>query len=244
MTEKLSTPLDVRKSDITENYKHIRENIAQCEQSAGVQEGFVELVAVTKTVPVELINHSISLGVRHIGENRVQELFGKFDELDRQQLKISVIGHLQTNKVKRAVEMSHMIQSVDSEHLAREISLRSSQLGKITECLVEINVGMEESKSGADISAVSELVYKISEMDSVKVSGLMIIPPIETDIEKTRGYFNKIHKLFIDIRDKNHDNSNIEMKYLSMGMSSDYTYAILEGANMVRIGSALYGARH
>lgn len=236
---------DPRMTAVEENLKHIRERMAEAAFRSGRQPEDIELVAVTKTVPVEYINRSIELGVRHIGENKVQELASKRDGLliPEDGLRISVIGHLQTNKARKAVSMAHMIQSVDSERLARELSRCALSLEKQLECLIEINIGGEESKTGTDLSMAEELVSLTSELPGLRVRGLMVIPPFDPNPDNTRVYFQKIHKLFIDIQSKNHDNSNIEMKYLSMGMSADYAQAIEEGSNMVRIGSALYGAR-
>lgn len=230
---------------VEENLKYIRERIAEAALKSGRTPEDIELVAVTKTVPVEYINRSIELGVRHIGENRVQELASKYDSLlvPEDGLRISVIGHLQTNKARKAAAMAHMIQSVDSERLARELSRCAEAEGKQLECLIEINIGEEESKSGTDLGMAEELAYLTSGLPGLRVCGLMVIPPFDPNPDNTRVYFEKIHKLFIDIQSKNHDNSNIEMKYLSMGMSADYAQAIEEGSNMVRIGSALYGAR-
>ncbi len=236
---------DPRMIDVEENYRLITDRMAEAAVRSGRRPEDIELVAVTKTVPVEYINHSIVLGVRHVGENRVQELASKFDSFLRPDdgLKISVIGHLQTNKARKAVSMADMVQSVDSAHLALELSKSAVALGRNLECLVEINIGEEQSKSGIDFAEAEELVLQTAEMPGLKVCGLMVIPPFDPNPDNTRVYFEKIHKLFIDIQSKKHDNSNIEMKYLSMGMSADYAQAIEEGSNMVRIGSALYGAR-
>ena len=241
--EKLSTSLDDRMRAINDNYRRIMEDIAAAAEKSGRSPADIDLCAVTKTVPVEYVNYSIGLGVRHIGENRVQELASKYDALDKEGLRISVIGHLQTNKVKPALQMAEMIQSLDSEHLAQEISRRATEMKKNISCLVEVNVGGEASKSGVALEQAEELVWRAAEMPGITVCGLMVIPPVEENILKTRCYFEKIHKLFIDIAGKKHDNSNIRFDILSMGMSADYAAAIEEGSNMVRIGSALYGAR-
>jgi len=245
MDRSSTASVDPRMIDVEENYRLITQRMAEAAIRSGRRPEDIELVAVTKTVPVEYINHSIALGVRHVGENRVQELASKYDSLLRPDdgLKISVIGHLQTNKARKAVSMVDMVQSVDSVHLAQELSKSAVALGKNLECLVEINIGEEQSKSGIDLAEAEELVLQTAEMTGLKVCGLMVIPPFDPNPDNTRVYFEKIHKLFIDIQSKKHDNSNIEMKYLSMGMSADYAQAIEEGSNMVRIGSALYGAR-
>jgi len=242
--ERSFADIEARLADVSESYARIMENIALAAQKTGREASDIEFVAVTKTVPVEIINHAISLGVTHIGENRVQELASKYDDLAKDNLTVSVIGHLQTNKVKQAMPMTQMIQSVDSERLALEISRRAQEAGKTVECLIEVNIGEELSKSGIGFEEAEELVFKTGELPGIKVSGLMVIPPFDEKIEKTRRYFEKIHKLFIDIGAKKYDNKNIVMKYLSMGMSSDYAEAILDGSNMVRVGSALFGRRN
>lgn len=243
--DRLSTQADERMLAVEENLKLIRERMAEAAIKSGRRPEDIELVAVTKTVPVEYINRSIELGVRHIGENRVQELASKYDSLliPEDGLRVSVIGHLQTNKARKAVSMAHMIQSVDSARLAQELSRSAQALDKDMECLIEINIGEEESKSGIDLGRAEELVFETAEMPRLRVSGLMVIPPFDSNPDNTRVYFEKIHKLFIDIQSKNHDNRNVRMEYLSMGMSADYAQAIEEGSNMVRIGSSLYGAR-
>ncbi len=243
--DRSSMAVDERMIAVEENLRLIRHRMAEAAIKSGRAPEDIELVAVTKTVPVEYINRSIELGVRHIGENRVQELASKYDSLlvPEDGLRVSVIGHLQTNKARKAVSMAHMIQSVDSSRLAAELSRSAETLGKTLECLIEINIGEEESKSGIDLGEAEELVHVTAEMPCLKVCGLMVIPPFDPNPDNTRVYFEKIHKLFIDIQQKNHHNSNIEMKYLSMGMSADYAQAIEEGSNMVRIGSSLYGAR-
>ncbi len=243
MMEKSSILHDERTACITDNYRRIVEDIARAAEKSGRKPSDIELVAVTKTVPVEYINHSIALGVRHIGENRVQELASKYEQLEKDSLRISVIGHLQTNKVRQALSMARMVQSLDSLRLAGEISRRAVQNGCEAECLVEVNIGLEASKTGISLEAAEELVWQAGEMPGIIVRGFMVIPPIDENILKTRQYFDKIHKLFIDIAGKKHDNSNIRIDTLSMGMSADYAAAIEEGSNMVRIGSALYGAR-
>lgn len=242
--ERSFADIDERFSYVSENYARIMEKVSFAAQKTGRESSDIEFVAVTKTVPVEIINHAISLGVSHIGENRVQELASKYEMLSKDGLEISVIGHLQTNKVKQALGMARMIQSVDSERLALEISKRASEMGKTIECLIEVNIGDEVSKSGIGFDEAEELVCKTGELPGIKVSGLMVIPPFDEKIEKTRRYFEKIHKLFIDIGAKNYDNKNIAMNYLSMGMSSDYEEAVLEGSNMIRVGSALFGRRN
>lgn len=243
MTERSSASGDAQMSYIDENLARIRESIAQAAYRSGRRPEDVSLMAVTKTVPVERINHALSLGIGLIGENRVQELCSKLEGLNKQGLDIHLIGHLQRNKVRQVVGKVSTIQSLDSEQLAADISARSVELGIKTQVLLEINVGGEESKSGVTVGAARELIYKMAEMKGLIVSGIMIIPPANCEISETRRYFREIHNLFIDIGEENKDNSSIKMKYLSMGMSADYEVAVEEGSNLVRIGSALFGAR-
>lgn len=227
--------------DIEENYKQILENIARAEQTRGVPEGATKFMAVTKTVEPYFINHALSLGIDLIGENRVQELMGKKPELNLEGVDVHLIGHLQTNKVKQIVGEVSTIQSVDSVKVAKEISKCSEAKGITTDVLVEINIGDEESKSGLEKNLLLETCHEIAELPGVKVEGLMAIPPICDSSTEVREFFATMYKLFIDISSKKID--NINMHILSMGMSSDYADAILEGANLVRVGSSLFGAR-
>lgn len=242
MTERLLT-IDEWKAAVEKNLAQIRENIEKAAKRANRDSSEIKLMAVTKTVPAEIINHAISLGIDFIGENRVQELNSKFDELNKENLTIHLIGSLQTNKVKQVVGKVSMIESVDSLHLAQEIAKQSKTRGITTDVLVEVNIGCEESKGGIKAEDTERLIEEIGKLDSIRVCGLMTIPPFDADSEKTRHFFREIYNLFIDIKAKNNNNSNVKMKYISMGMSSDYETAIEEGANIVRIGSALFGAR-
>ena len=228
-------------SDIEYNYKTICENIADAAIKAGKSPEDITFLAATKTVEPEFINYAISLGLDHIGENRVQELLSKYDSYNLSNCELHMIGHLQTNKVRQIMGKVRMIESVDSLKLAKEISAQSVKNGVCTDVLVEVNIGGEESKSGVSPVELEELLFGISRLSSVRVQGLMTIPPICDNSQKIRGYFENMHKLFIDISDKKLD--NVSMNVLSMGMSDDYREAILEGATLVRIGSALFGAR-
>ena len=244
MPEKLSNEaLTARLHDVEENVRVIRDTIAEAALRAGRTPEDVILMAVTKTVPVEVINHALSLGIDYMGENRVQELNEKYDALAKDGKHIHLIGHLQTNKVKQVVGKVEMIQSVDSERVATAIAARSCELGIVTDVLVEVNIGREPNKSGVLPEAAHELICRISEYDGINVQGLMAIPPANCEIIQTRKYFEEIHKLFIDIDAKKPHNSSYTMRYLSMGMSADYPEAILEGANLVRVGTALFGRR-
>ncbi len=223
-----------------ENYKRIKENVAETAVKAGRNENDVRLMCVTKTVESEYINPVLDIGADLIGENRVQEYVGKLDTLHLDGVEKHIIGHLQTNKVKYIAGRVDMIESVDSIKLANAIDKEFKKVDAVANVLVEVNIGKEESKSGTEPEMLDELIYQIAELPNVKIKGLMTIPPICDDNE-VRAYFSKMHKAFEDIKSK-HIN-NVDMDILSMGMSGDYELAVLEGSNIVRIGSAIFGAR-
>lgn len=229
-------------ADVTYNYQKICENIARAAESVGKTADDIIFLAATKTVDAPVINHAISLGLRYIGENRVQELLSKYDDYDLDHASLQFIGHLQTNKVRQIVGKVDLIQSVDSEKLAKEISRCSLKLGVTTDILLEVNIGREENKSGVLPEALPELLEKVKDIPAVKVRGLMAIPPICENAQENCKFFTNMRKFFLDIKGKNID--NISMDILSMGMSDDYEEAIRCGANMIRVGSALFGARN
>lgn len=239
--EKLSNDLEERCRNLEENLKVIRSHIAEAAAKSGRSEQDITLLAATKTVPVEVINRGIELGIDHIGENRVQELCKKYDSYRLNSCELQFIGHLQTNKVKNIIGKVSMIQSVDSVKLAGEISRLSVQHGLMTDVLIEVNIGSEENKSGVLPHNLYALLPELAVLPAIRVRGLMAIPPANASKSETMGYFTNMFKYFIDIKTKKID--NIHMDFLSMGMSSDYYEAILAGANMVRVGSALFGPR-
>ncbi len=221
--------------------RSVEENISKaCAKAARLRDD-VKLLAVTKTVDAERINQAISLGVRQIGENRVQEFLGKKDALHLDGVEAHLIGHLQTNKVRQIVGQVDMIQSVDSARLAEAISRVSLERGIVTPILVEVNIGGEEAKSGVAPDRLEELLEQIHGFEGIHVRGLMTVPPILTKESEKRAIFSKMYQLFVDNRAKKLD--NIDMLELSMGMSGDYVEAILEGSTIVRVGSAIFGAR-
>ena len=241
MTERLSNSEIALKCEIfDENYKDVIERVAEAAKKSGRSADDIILLAATKTVPVEVINHAIDSGLTYIGENRVQEFLSKDSSLKT--VHKHFIGHLQTNKVKDIVGKVEMIESVDSLKLAKEISKHSLKKGITTDILIEVNIGGEESKSGVAPENLEEIVKEIAILPAIKIKGLMAIPPICDKNEQIIEYFTKMHNLFIDIKGKNIDNSSIE--YLSMGMSHDFQEAIMCGANIVRVGSLLFGARN
>ena len=207
-----------KKADFDFNFEIIKERIAEAAKISGREQKNIKLLAATKTVSPELINYGLEKGIELIGENRVQELLSKKDELNTDKEHTHFIGHLQTNKINMLLPHVSMIESVGSIHLAEEIS-----------------------KSGIAPSEAESAFEQMLSLGGIKVMGLMSIPPACENPDDARRYFSTIYKLFVDIKDKNRDNKDI--MYLSMGMSGDYYEAISEGANIVRIGSALFGKR-
>lgn len=234
MTERTS------ESTVLENLKIIRENIKKAAEKSGRSPEDIRLMAVTKTVDPELVNVAIENGVNLLGENRVQEFLDKKDSYINS-AEVQFIGHLQTNKVKYIIDKVSMIQSVDSLKLAKEISKCAAKNNVVMDILVEVNIGEEETKSGITPDETLALIKEISQLEGVKIRGLMSIPPICEKKEESLRYFSRLREIFIDISSKNID--NVYMEYLSMGMSQDYEAAIEMGANIVRIGSALFGQR-
>lgn len=241
MTEKLShEEIEAKKRAFDENYKEVLYNIGEAAVKSGRKVEDIRLLAATKTVDVSVINHAIESGIKLIGENRVQEYLSKKDEL--LPCEFHFIGRLQTNKVKYLIGNAAMIQSVDTIKLAQEIGRLSVKNNTSTDILLEVNIGKEESKAGFMPEEIMEKYHEISEIAGIRLRGIMAIPPVcEEGGEKNREYFRKIHKLFVDMQAQKLDNSIIDT--MSVGMSDDYAEAILEGSNMVRIGSALFGKR-
>lgn len=233
--------LETRKADIQYNLDVINERIAESAIKSGRNPEDVTLMAVTKTVDPIFINYALDYGVKMIGENRVQEMLRKKPELHLDGVQKHLIGHLQTNKAGQIVSEVDMIQSVDSLKIAKEIAKQSVKKGIVTDVLLEINVGEEESKTGFSMSEFFETLHEIAELDAIRIKGLMTIPPICENNTILCKYFEKIHNIYVDIKEKKLD--NIDMNILSMGMSGDYYEAILCGSNLVRIGSSIFGPR-
>ncbi len=242
------------REDIAANIEKARENIRTAAASAGRKAEDVTLLLATKTVDAGTINFAISRGVRHIGENRVQELLEKYDKLNKDGVSVHFIGRLQTNKVKYIIDKVCMIHSVDSLKLAQEIDRQAEKHGLVMDVLVEVNIGEEASKGGILPSETESFLRELSGLKHIRVKGLMTIPPVcetteqrnissncSNKIYKNKAYFEKIAKLFLDISEKKID--NIDMYELSAGMSDDYESAILCGATVVRLGRAVFGSR-
>lgn len=227
---------------LKDNIESIQNRIAHAAQKAGRAPEEILLVAVTKTVDADTINQAVELGIKHLGENRVQEIQSKYPLVKSgSEIKWHLIGHLQTNKVKYIIDKVHMIHSVDSYKLAVEINNRAKKIDRIMDILVQVNISGEESKYGIRKDECYELMNNISKLSNLKVKGLMTIAPLVQDPEEARPYFRDLKKLSIDIMEKSYD--NISMDYLSMGMTGDFEVAIEEGANIVRIGTAIFGHR-
>ena len=227
-------------SYIRSNIEAVRKKVERAAVKSGRKPEDVKIVAVTKTVPPDIILHAIEAGICDLGENRVQELCQKYDIINRV-VSWHLIGHLQTNKVKYIVDKVAMIHSVDSIELVREIDKRAGKINRIIEILIQVNVSGEKSKFGIAPERVHDFVIEAGKYGNLKVKGLMTIAPFVDNPEDVRHVFARLRKIFIDIRQENID--NIDMDYLSMGMSGDYEVAIEEGANVVRIGTAIFGKR-
>ena len=245
------------KETVLENIKYAERIIEAAAVKSGRSKNDVTLLAATKTVDAETINFAIENGIRCIGENRVQELLEKYDDINKYNVDIHFIGRLQTNKVKYIADKVSTIHSVDSVKLAKEIDRQCAKIDKVMDVLVEVNIGQEESKGGINPCELEEFLVEISAFKNIKVVGLMCIPPkienADFDREcdetcentkksyKNNAFFRKIMKLFLDISQKKLD--NIYMQVLSMGMSDDFEVAVEEGSTLVRIGRGLFGER-
>jgi hypothetical protein len=237
--------------DIKSNIESIKRRIEAACNRVNREPKEVTLLAATKDVPVNLIEEAIQAGIIHIGENRVQEAAGKFELLKGKYPQVTwhMIGHLQTNKIGQALKIFDIIQSVDSVRLAEEINKRYEVLGKRPalpagrcEVFIEVNVSGEESKSGVPFSLAEELVIYISGSGNLSVTGLMTVPPYFDEQEKATPYFRKLSQLRDKIKGLNLP--NVDLKYLSMGMTDDFEAAIEEGSNIVRIGRGIFGIEH
>ncbi|WMW22957.1 YggS family pyridoxal phosphate-dependent enzyme [Methanolobus mangrovi] len=204
--------------------------------------GNTKLVCVTKTVASLNINEAIEAGAAIIGENRVQEFEDKCDGV--LPCERHLIGHLQTNKVKKAVEFFDVIQSVDSMKVLQEIDKKAEDIGKIQQVFLQVNIGKEPQKYGFGLDEIGQVITEIRSLRNIRVTGLMCIPPYVPS-EQARPYFKRMKALFDELKQEHQGKEdNIDIRELSMGMSGDYRVAIEEGATMVRIGSAIFGNRH
>jgi len=223
-------------TDLQLNLTEIQENIASAAKKSGRKANDITLVGVSKTVSLELIQNAFDLGVQHFGENRVQEFLLKYNQFEKPNW--HMIGHLQTNKVKFIVEKVKLIHSVDSLRLAQEIDKRAAMHNIKIDILIEINIADEDTKHGIKPQDALFLLEQMQQFPNIRAKGLMCIAPYVETPEQNRKYFEKMNRLFIDIKTK--PLHNTDMRFLSMGMTGDYQVAIEEGANIVRIGTGLF----
>ena len=226
---------------IAENVARIREEMNRAALAAGRNPDEIQLCAATKMNDADAVRQAIAAGVDCCGENRVQELTEKLRQDAYRGKSVHFIGHLQTNKVKQVVGKVDLIQSVDSERLLRAIDAEAARQGIRQDILLEVNIGNEESKSGFRPEEILPILEKIGEFSNVCMKGLMAIPPISRFPGENLQYFQKMFQLSVDIREKINDNVTVDC--LSMGMSDDYPDAIACGSTMIRVGTAIFGAR-
>ncbi|MCX7918375.1 MAG: YggS family pyridoxal phosphate-dependent enzyme [bacterium] len=227
-------------SQVTDNLLRLKERIHEIALRSHRNPEEIIVVAVTKTVPIEKILEAIDAGIHNIGENRVQEAREKFNQIGNKVI-WHLVGHLQTNKVKPAVAMFELIQSIDRIEVAREIDKRARQINKVQNVLIEVNTSGEETKFGIEPDRLMQLIEQILPLPNIRIQGLMTIAPLVADPERARPSFIQLRELAEQIQ-RQHI-AGVEMRYLSMGMTNDYPVAIQEGANMLRIGTAIFGAR-
>lgn len=234
--------MEKRFKSIEDNIKRIRMEIEETAISAGRDPREIQLMAVTKTQAPELVNKAIECGITLLGENRAQELLEKYEHYHLDSgVDVHFIGALQSNKVRQIIDKVSMIHSVDSLKLAEEIDRRAARLEKTMDVLMEVNIGDEASKAGIEPEQVEELARQIAAMGHLRLRGLMAIPPICDSEAQVETYFSRMRQLQVDIKGKNID--NVPMDVLSMGMSGDYLAAVKHGATILRLGSAIFGAR-
>ena len=227
-------------ASIRENFLQVQNQIRVAAEHAGREAHSIQVIAVSKTKPVSVILEAIDAGITDIGENRVQEARDKYDRVDRP-VKWHLVGHLQRNKVKQALPIFDLIHSVDSLRLLAEIDRRSAQLNRRTEVLIQVNTSGEPSKFGLKPDAVFGFMENALDYAHVRIEGLMTIGAFSPDPEEVRPSFVLLRTLQEKIREQQFP--NVEMEYLSMGMTNDFEVAVEEGANLVRIGTAIFGKR-
>jgi PLP dependent protein len=228
---------------IADRVAAVRERIARAAARAGRAAGEVTLVAVSKTHPPEAVREAFGAGVRDIGENRVQEAEGKtaaLPDLGVQGLRWHLVGHLQSNKAKKAAALFDWVHSLDGADIGRRLGEAAAAMGRELRGLVQVDLAAEETKFGLDESQLFPALESLRGLPAVRILGLMVLPPYEEDAERTRPYFRRLRAL----RDRARQEGLIEGAELSMGMSHDLEVAVEEGATLVRIGTAIFGERH
>ncbi|MBQ4339742.1 MAG: YggS family pyridoxal phosphate-dependent enzyme [Firmicutes bacterium] len=240
--QKVQIKVAKKLSKIHENLDVLEKQIQAACDKCGRKREEVLLIGVTKTRTADEVNEAVAWGITDVGENKVQEIMDKYDHVPGD-VKWHMIGHLQTNKVKYIIDKVALIHSVDKLKLAEEIDKRAKDHGLIAEVLVEVNAAGEESKFGTDIDGAKKLIEDVrTNCKNIKIKGLMTIAPFTEDPEDVRVYFKELKELFDEYKDIKDENMDFE--HLSMGMSGDYAVAIEEGATMIRVGTAIFGARN
>jgi hypothetical protein len=224
-------------ADVADNVARIRSDVKESLDKSGRSGEPVTIVAVTKTFPAPAVRAAVEAGLTEMGESRVQETISKKPEVDVD-CKWHLIGHLQKNKINKALELYDMIQSVDSFRLAAEIDQRTD---KPIDILLQVNSSGEETKFGLEPESLMDTAKRISELSKIKIAGIMTIGPLTDDIRQIRHSFKLTRQLFEDLKSENI--SGTDIRYLSMGMTHDYKLAIEEGSNMIRVGTAIFGER-
>ncbi|MGZ8531995.1 MAG: YggS family pyridoxal phosphate-dependent enzyme [Candidatus Binatia bacterium] len=227
--------------DVGANYRMIVERIAVAAAKVGRDASEVRLLAASKSQPVDSIRAALAAGVELVGENYVQEAEEKKNLLAEAKVEWHMIGHLQRNKAKLAVELFDVVESLDNLVLARELDKEAAKRSKIVRALIEVNLAGEESKAGVAKAEVAGLLEKIAGLAHVSVQGLMTVPPCRENLEEVRPYFRELRELRDSLNSLNLP--NVRLNELSMGMTHDFTVAIEEGASIVRVGTALFGPR-
>lgn len=227
--------------DIAANLANVRERIAAAARRCNRDPREIRLLGVTKTVSSERVERAIRAGLRAIGENRVQETAAKLPRLSRAGVEIHLIGRLQSNKARRAVELFDVIQTMESVALAARLDRIAGELGRQIEVLAEVNLGGESSKAGATADQLPGLIAACAALPNLRVTGLMAIPPYHEDAERSRPYFRRLRELLDEYNRAAGEDARLTE--LSMGMSHDFEIAIEEGATIVRIGTAIFGER-
>ena len=233
--------------DLKDNLNRLYEDIEIAKENSNFKRN-VDLIAVSKTHPVEMIDEFNKLGLTEFGENKVQELVSKIEDekikenVKNNKINFHLIGNLQTNKVKYIYNKVKLIQSLDRLKLAKEINKRANKDNICVDCLVQINIGNEESKFGINYEDTEKFIYELLDFKNINIKGLMAIAPNTDDELLLRKLFEKMNNKFEEISSKAYE--GVEMKYLSMGMSHDFKLAIEEGSNMIRVGSKLFGNRN
>lgn len=219
----------------------VQERVARAAAQSGRSPDAITLIAATKMNDADTVRQAIACGIRTCGENRVQELVDKYEQNAYAGADLQFIGTLQTNKVKYLIGKVSLIQSVGSLRLGEAIAKEAAKRGVRQDILLEVNIGREAAKDGFMVEALTPAIEQLSQNPALHIRGLMAIPPVADQTTKNLSYFNEMHQLFVDNLTKKYDNVN--MDYLSMGMTGDFETAIACGANMVRIGTAIFGPR-